>query len=267
MTEKKKTKTDEILEKLKNIEEKIEKLKKDPASDEDQLFFGIAFGLLILLISFNTEQIASFLDNLFGIGHDIAMTNAGYIRYIGIMFFLASSITRYATVVSSPDNAKSKKYRYISFETLWLGLNIIIFTIMINLVTPLSQQIGPLGISSTFVVLAIVFSGINLLERVMLKQYSSKDAIPETYAVPFASLINLSIVVSACVGIIEEVFAILLGFGPMSTIRFLLVYMIASLVVLVLALKKMNRKQRTKDQVQSNIKRKVMLVIFSPSFR
>jgi len=233
---------DEIIEKLKDIENKIDRQKKESfASGEDQLFFGVIISLLVLFVTLPINDMALFLQSVFNVKQDIALTNAGYIKYLGIVFFLVSSLTRYCAVVS--DHNVSKKFRYASFEALWLGLNIIILNITINLITTLSLQIGLSGLSITFLILTVIFVGMHLLERYILKIYAQKGLILKEYF-PFASVVFLAIMFGISVALLVEVGALALGFEPFSTIRFWLVYIITSMVYTIIFYKRSVKKRK-----------------------
>jgi len=235
MVEEKKTE-EEILEKLRRIEDTINRQKKESlASNEDQLFFGVIISLLILFVTLPTNDLASFLQSVFSIDPSIALTNAGSIKYFGIMLFLASALTRYCAVISNPDVAR--KLRYASFEALWLGLGIIILTTTINLITNLSLQIGPSGLSVTFLILTLIFIGMLWVERYILKVYARKGLIIEKYS-PLASIMLLTVMVATCIALLVEIAALVLGFGPFSTIRFLIVYLFVAIVSLVRSFKR-----------------------------
>ena len=241
MVEDKKTK-DEILERLKQIEDKIDSQKQESlASDEDQLFFGVIISLLVLFVTLPINDLTSFLQSVFSVDQSIASTNAGYIKYLGIIFLLASTLTRYCAVVSDPD--ASKKFRYASFEALWLALDIIILNIIINLITTLSLQIGLSGLSVTFLILTSIFIGMRVLEEYILKVYARKGLIMEK-PFPFASLLFLSIMIGISIALLVEIAALILGFGPFSTIRFLTVYLLITIVCILASLRRSSRKKK-----------------------
>lgn len=240
---------DEILEKLKDIESKIDNQKKESfASGEDQLFFGVIISLLILFVTLPINDMASFLQSVFSVSQEIASTNAGYLKYLGIALFLVSSLARYCTVTSN--QSLSKKLRFVSFEALWLGLNIIIFTITVNLVTTLSLQIGLLGLSVTFLVLTLIFVGMLQLERYILKVYAKKELVLKEYF-PFASVLLLSIMLGICVALIAEVIALASGF-VFSTTRFLLVYAITTVIVILIILPKWRFEKKEATRKREN---------------
>ena len=240
---------DEILEKLKDIENKIDCQKKETfASGEDQLFFGVIISLLVLFVTLPISDMTSFLQSVFAVNQGVALTNAGYLKYLGIVFFLVSSLTRYCAVISNQN--LSRKLRFVSFEALWLGLNIVIFTVTINLVTTLSLQIGLLGLSVTFFVLTLIFVGMFLLERYILKVYAKKELVLKEYF-PFASVVLLSIMLGICVALIAEVIALASGF-VFSTTRFLLVYAITTVIVILITLSKLRFEKKEATRKREN---------------
>jgi hypothetical protein len=244
MAKRKKTE-DEMLEKIKELENKIDSQKTESLrSNEDQLFFGVIISLLVLFVTLPITDISSFLESVFKVNQDIALTDAGYIKYVGIIAFLVSTLTRYCAVVSELD--VSKKFRYASFEALWLGLNIIILTITINLFTTLSPQFGLLGLTITFLILTLIFLGMLLLEGYILKIYVSKELILKKHSFPYASLVLLSTVLGIEIAYVVEIFAMIFGV-PFSIPRFLLVYIIVEALIISLSLIKRNLVKLKQD--------------------
>ena len=229
MAEKEK-KDDKILKKIGEIENKVESQRKESlTSTEDQLFFGFIISLLILFVTLPINDMASFLEDVFNVSQATAVSNAGYIKYVGIIIFLVSSLTRCCAVVSNQDI--SKRFRFASFEALWVGLNIIILTITINLISLLSPQIGPLGLSITFLILTGIFIGMFIVESYILKIYTKREFISEGQK-PYASVLFLGIMSGIAVALLVELVALSMG-EPFSTIRFLTVYIIITGVILV----------------------------------
>lgn len=149
MTEEKKKTDDETNKKLRNLEQQLNRVKDEVlTSSEDQLFFGVLISLLILFITLPINDVVSFLQSALTISQDTAIREAESVKYFGIASFLISSLLRYSAVVSEHD--VSKRLRYLSFEAFWLGLNVIFLLVIINIITPLTNQFGLSGIAATF---------------------------------------------------------------------------------------------------------------------
>ena len=238
----------EILEKISEIENKVESQRKESLiGTEDQLFFGFIISLLILFVTLPINDMASFLQDVFKASPENALSNAGYIKYVGLVIFLVSSVTRYCAVVSHQD--LSKRFRFASFECLWMGLNIIILIMTINLISFLSPQIGVSGLSVTFLILTLIFAGMLILERYILKIYAEREFILEDQK-PFASVLFLAIMMGIAIALLIEIVALGLG-GSFSTIRFFAVYVAITVVIVVVYIKKQHRKKEQK-QTQSS---------------
>ena len=100
-----KKKINEILEKVKGLEAEIKGQKTDSIneslrSNEDQLFFGVIITLLVFFVTLPINDVSSFLQSIFNVKQDIAVSNAGYIKYTGIVAFLVSTLLRYCAVVT-----------------------------------------------------------------------------------------------------------------------------------------------------------------------
>ena len=249
---------------LKNLESKIEATEKESfdrfkrlenrgdedrrrskweyiASNEDQLFFGVIISLFVLFVTLPINDLASFLENVLKQNHDLALTNAGNIKYVGIVLFLISTITRYCAVFG--DQRVSKKLRFASFEGLWLELGFLILIITFNLSNILSPQIGVLGLSVTFFVITLIFVGMILLERYILRIYAKKELIAKEYS-PFASAVLLTVVFGLTVAFLVELFALVFGFGFHEG-RFLLTYVVTTILTLIII--GLVRRKRTRS--------------------
>ena len=125
---------------------------------------------------------------------------------------------------------------------MWLGLNIIILNITINLITLLSLQIGTLGLTITFLILTLIFVGMLLLERYILKVYAQRDFILKEH-LPYASSLFLSIMFGLSVAFIVEFVAVVSG-ESFSVTRFLAVYIIVAMVYMIVFIRKSFRKKK-----------------------
>jgi hypothetical protein len=254
----------ESLERLKNLEDKIDTNKKESserftelesqidinkreskkesfAISEDQLFFTLIISLLVLFITLPANYMASFLQNVFHTEPSLALADAGNIKYFGIVLFLVSSVIRYCAVFGNQN--VSKLLRFISFESLWLELDIFILIVVINLSTILSPKIGISGLSVTFLILTLIFVGMLMLERYILKIYAEKELISKENS-PYASRMILTAMLALTIALLVELVALALGKG-ISPIRFILVYIITVVAVLFAPMiKSTNRKKK-----------------------
>jgi hypothetical protein len=228
MTEEKKKTDDETNKKLKNLEQQLNRIEKEfLITSEDQLFFGVLISLLILFITLPINDVVSFLQSTLRIGPDAATRDAEVIKYFGIALFLVSSLLRYYAVVSEGDT--SKRVRYVSFEAFWLGLNLILLMVIINIITPLASQFGLGGIAATFWILIPTFIGMSSLERRVLRLYAKKQRILKKDSFLYASRVPLLVVSALGIGVVFEILWILLGF-TFSVIGF---YIVAIIVIII----------------------------------
>jgi hypothetical protein len=240
----------ESIERFKGLEERIntnqvESEKKSFLSLEDQVFLTVIIPFLVLFVTLPVNDMASFLQSVFRIKSSLALTNAEYVKYFGIVIFLASSLSRYCALFSNL--IVSKKLRYISFEALWLGLNVIMLIVVINLAAFLSPAIGLLGISITLGVLTAIFFGMLLLENYILKAYAEKDLVSKRNF-PFASVMPLSLMFGLCMAMIVEVVLLASG-GPFSTYTFYLVALLAAIGVYLLSRRTFASKKKSLQPV------------------
>jgi len=251
MAEEKKT-DEKVFEKLRDLESKLEIQKKESLiGNEDQLFFGVIISFLILFITLPTNDLAKFLQSVFGVQESFAQTNAGNIRYFGIIIFLVSVLTRYGAVVSN--DHRSKILRYLSFEALWFALNVTILLTAINLFTALSSKIGVEGLTVTFSILTFTFTGMLILEISILKLYTRKEFILKAYSFPSVSVMMLLIVFSLSIALAVDVFVASLGFGLLPTNELLLVYAVVA-VIAVLVVFWLPRRKKRKELIIHDIR-------------
>jgi len=105
-----------IDKKIKKIESSLEKIEKSSAlATDDQLFFGIVFALLILLLQLPEFDLCDIFKQI-GISVE---PSSGFItaRWLFISFLLFSSISRYLTALTANDITKNK-LRMISVSFL-----------------------------------------------------------------------------------------------------------------------------------------------------
>jgi hypothetical protein len=231
-------KIDEVIKKLNDLEEEVKSQKTDSLAEsvkvaEDQLFFGLIIALLIFFINLPVNALASFLQSVFVWSQSgTALTNATDIKYLGIAFFLFSSLARYATVVTYHEQEISKKFRYASFESWWLGLDMIILITTINLFATLTHFLGLSGLAVTLFILTFIFLGMSVLERKVLKYYVHQNLMLEKYSSPIGLVFSVAIL-GLCIALEVEITAIALGFG-FSEYRFLFEYAIIVFLTMLL---------------------------------
>jgi len=223
----------EIIDKLKDLDSKIDRLKKEAfVGLEDQLFFGVIIALLILFVTLPINDLGVFFQNTFGLGQDEALNVAGTIRYLGIVIFLVSTLARYYAVISNQNTAK--RSRHLSIEMLILAFNTIVLVVVVNLVPIFGIYIGPFGLSMALFVLVILYIIMIPLEKRILKIYANKGFIfKKDTTFPYASLATLIIVLAICIAVLEEALAILVSFGFSST-RFLITYVLVATLWIIL---------------------------------
>ena len=242
-----KVEIDQRFDTLKEVTDReVESIKKEAfIGGEDQLFFAVIISFLVLFITLPINDLVGFLETALKLNPTDALSTVGNIRYLGIAIFLFSSLTRYYAFLND-----SKTYRFISFEALWFGLNIIISIIIVNTIPVLTSQIGPFGISFPVLVATIIFIGITFIEKAILEKYAFRGCIPKEYVIPLATQLSLAYIFGLCMAIIEEVVTMTLG-NAYSSSRFYLTYMIFMLLLALLAIV-LFKKRSTKLKVHSS---------------
>jgi hypothetical protein len=242
-----------VLEKLKDLEGKLEIQKKEALiGNEDQLFFGVIISFFILFVTLPTNDLAKFLQSVFGIQESFAQTSAANIRYWGIIIFLVSGLTRYAAVISN--ESRSKILRYISFEAFWFALNVTILLTAINLFTVLSSKIGVEGLTITFWILTVAFIAMLILEISILKLYSRKEFVPKAHSFPYVSEMMLLVIFSLSLALVVDISAAALGFGLLPTNEFFLTYVIVAFTTSFLFLFWLPRRKKRRELIVHDIR-------------
>jgi hypothetical protein len=103
---------------------------------------------------------------------------------------------------------------------------------------------GTLGLTVTFLILTLIFVGMVILERYILKVYAQRDFILKDQ-IPFASTLFLGIMFGISLALIEEFIAVALVWS-FSNIRFLAVYLITAAVYIMASIRSSQRKRKKK---------------------
>jgi hypothetical protein len=201
---------DEVISKLRELEHKIDSIKKEKLVDsEDQLFFGVIISLFILFVTLSMGDFTSFLQNTFRLSYNDASTLAQSVRYLGIALFLFSALTRYYAVVGN--QTASKKYRYYSLEGFVFSLASILVIISVNLITVLASLTQLVAVEITVLLMTLMLLLLNILEIKILNLYASRTFIAKKYAFPFSSFIWLSFIFGICIANAFQLLALLFG--------------------------------------------------------
>lgn len=177
---------DTVNEKLEDIDGKLKDIEKAfKSSSEEQLFFGIAFSLLVLFITLPMNDAVNFLQNLFSLSYDLATKSAIGIRAVGIVFALAASLLRYYGSMCREHT--SKRMRLFSILSLLMGFEFFIFIIGQNTFWGIAIRTTWVIIPLGTLLMTIVFGFIFLLEKRMLDFYVSKRLIIRSEAIPIVS--------------------------------------------------------------------------------
>ncbi len=201
---------DEVISKLRELDHKIESIKKEKLVDsEDQLFFGVIISLFILFVTLSIGDFTPFLQSMFPLSYNDAFTLAQTVRYMGIALFLFSAFTRYYAVVGN--QTTSKKYRYYSLEGFVFSFASILIIISLNLITVLNSLPHLYAIVITLFVIILMLLFLNRLEIRILNLYSSRTFISKKYTFPFSSITCMSIIVGICVSDIIQISVLLIG--------------------------------------------------------
>src|SRR5208337_1358457 len=102
-------------EALRTIDHKVDILEKESkVTVEDSLFFGLLVSLVILFLTLPRNDIVSLLESL---NSSAAAYYANIIQSMGLGFFVISGVTRYFAIMSSKINF-AQIFRYFSLEFL-----------------------------------------------------------------------------------------------------------------------------------------------------
>jgi len=167
----------EILNKLKDIEEKLKVLEdrlksvevKSHLSLEDQLFFGLVFSLLLLVVTFpSVGDMASFLEGfeLFA-SNALSMTYATKLMLVTSLF--GSSGYRYYGAIR-----KSQYAQYQSIHFLLVGIcGFLLLVTFVFLGQFLFQIIGENMLTVLSLIFILVGFGLGILEKAILDFYQT----------------------------------------------------------------------------------------------
>ena len=190
---------EELLDKLRELENKIDSIKKNSLIDnEDQLFFGVIISLLILFITLPIGDLVLYLQSSFTLNYNDALNVAQTIRYLGIGAFLFSAFTRYYAVVGNQSN--SRKYRYASLEGLMFAIAFILIVTLANLTLALSSLPRSIAVTISIISILSVLLLLNIVERKILDIYVSRALITKNDKIPLitsASIIFMSAIIVA----------------------------------------------------------------------
>jgi len=177
---------DDIGQELREIDDKLRSLEKTArSSSEEQLFFGIAFSLLIVFLTFPTNDLASLLQNFLPLSPDLAIPSATGIKGIGVLFALGASIFRYYG--SMCGEHRCKDMRLYSIYSLWMGFNFFILIIGMNIISGIRIWTSLVTNSVGLFVLTAIFFTSFLIEKRMLNFYATKHLVFRSEAIPLVS--------------------------------------------------------------------------------
>lgn len=167
----------EILSKLKDIEEKLETLEdrvksievKSHLNLEDQLFFGLVFSLLLLVITFpSINDMVNLFENIPLISSG-AYSYAYSIKFILIAPLFPASVCKYYGAIR-----KSQSAQYHSIRLLLLASFGFLFMIVVVFLGQfLYQVIGGDMLPTLFLILILLGLGLGVIEKRILYFYHS----------------------------------------------------------------------------------------------
>lgn len=195
---------DDTDEKLQGIDGRLRSIERAlKSSAEEQLFFGIAFSLLVLFITLPMNDVISFLRNILPLSYDLAAKSAIGIRGVGIVFALSASFLRYYGSMCGEQTCK--RTRYFSILSLLMGFEFFILIVGQNTFYGIAVRTPLASISFGTLLMTIIFAIIFLFEKRMLDFYTSRRLIIKSEAVPVVSLFFLFLTAAMFVGLIAGV--------------------------------------------------------------
>jgi hypothetical protein len=185
---------DEYLERLKRIERKVNKLRRESSAGlEDQLFFGVIISLVIFAVTLSISDIASFFQSFIILSNTQAETFSQTVKYTAILCLILSGLFRYYGAVRPHKGARLWSLLSLIFWTdLFL---LILFTYLAN-DFPKEIRILPLSVF-LFALFCIYLLLGGLFEGKMVKFYAKKGLAPDRFRKPkiytsflFAALVS-----------------------------------------------------------------------------
>lgn len=213
---------------LSALGQKIEKLDKDSkVTGEDQLFFGLLISLTILFLTLPRNDLITLLSTL---NKPYANYYANLIQFSGLGFFVISGVARYLAIMSSKIKT-GESFRYFSLEFLIIGFDFIPFVFALNLVG-LSNNV--LIFSITFTILSLLSGLMVIIEKRVLVFYESRRLIPLKSKLLASRIFLLVSLFLNFVFIIEYVSVVFIHFRLSSDILALLSLGIVLLIFLLI---------------------------------
>lgn len=167
----------EILNKIKDIEEKLETLEdqikgievKSHLNLEDQLFFGLVFSLLILVITFpSINDMVSFFEDI-PLTSSNAFSTAFSLKLFLIVTLFPASLYRYYGAIRKSQFAQYQSIRSLLFTSFFF----VFMIIFVFLGQFLYEIVGENMLSILSLILILLALGLGVAEKMILGFYHS----------------------------------------------------------------------------------------------
>lgn len=205
----------EILNKLKGIEEKLGTLEdrlhtieeKSHLNLEDQLFFGLVFSLLILVITFpSINDMVRFFEDI-PLTSSNAFSNAFALKLFLIVTLFPASIYRYYGAIRKSQFAQYQSIRSLLYTSFFFVF-IIIFVFLGQF---LYQIVGENMLSILSFILILLALGLGVVEKMILDFYQSIGQLTVDKYVRVDASLSL-LVIGMCFFILSFTFVTLTKF-------------------------------------------------------
>lgn len=248
--QKKGDKLDTILQRL----EKIEKQRK--REREDRYFFALVFALALFFITFpSVADFTAFFRSL-GLAPQVASDTALFLKVVLVFGFVASSGSRYYGAIK-----ESEKWKYLSLESLFAVILLLVFGIVPNVLGLFESEIGA---RSTFVygmllwiIIIISVYIVGLFETWMIRfyleigQFTSKSYFPIFHVIfmffpLFFIFLGLIVEVLGIISAITHVTSLPEEIGILLILPLFLVPIVISVLILSQYVYRLEKKLKTK---------------------